>query len=154
MSSSLNTLATALPNSGGSFAVHTADVSQTLVQHVAVTLTTAQILTLNATPIVLLPAPGAGMSNIIDYGLFRYISGGTAFASGGTITIGYVSGAAVVNTIANTVINSTSSSDTVLVTSASNITALQNTAIQITNATGAFTTGNGSVTINLWYSII
>ena len=141
------------PGLGNYFAIGANDLALNTLQRTQVTLTTAQIDGMFATPVVLVPSPGAGHSIQVDYVFFRYVSGGTAFASGGVITVGYVGGAAVVNTVAAAVINTITSSDNVLVTGAANVAATQNAGLQINNATGAFTTGNGTITVVVYYSI-
>lgn len=134
--------------------ITTGAMHPTTLQVSQVVLTAAQIDTMFTTPIVLVPAQGANTSILVDYAMFRYTSGGTAFTGGGVITIGYAGGAAAVNTVAAATINTTTSSDTILVTGAANVTAKSNAAIQITNATGVFATGNGTVTIYIYYSVL
>jgi len=154
MSTSPNFLSTAFPGAGTSYAVHSPDVTQTLAQHVAVTLPSAQIDTMYTTPVVLIPAPGAGMSIVVDQVLMRFTAGATQFTGGGALTVGYASGAACFTTLPAATITSASSSDTVLGSTAANITATQNAAIQVTNATAVFAAGNGTLTIHLWYQIV
>lgn len=137
-----------LPNTIGSDSLGTA-----LAQAKNISLTTAQLESMFTTPIVVLPAV-TGKSYAIDYCIFRYTSGGTAFTSGGTISIAYVGGATALNTVAASVINSTSSSDTVVFPGASNVTATNGAGIQITNATGVFATGNGSVNLLFSYTLV
>jgi hypothetical protein len=136
--------------------ITTAAMSANLTQLQVFNLTTANILGMFATPVVLIPAPGAGKSIVVDYILFRMIATATSFASGGVVTIGYNGGAAVANTLAAAIINAAGPGtvDTLVVTGASNITATQNAAVQISNATGAFTTGTGNANIFIWYSIV
>jgi hypothetical protein len=128
-------------------------VNQSLIQVAQVVLTAAQVQSIFGAAIVLIPAPGAGKTILVDYILQRLTVGSAAFAGGGVVTIGYTGGAAVVNTVAAAVINNATSADTVVVTGASNITALQNTGVQIANATGAFTGGTGAVNSSLTYFI-
>lgn len=128
-------------------------LQQGLLQLATVTLTTANITGMNATPVTLLAAPGSGKSIVVDSCLFRFNAGATQFTGGGAVTIQYHGAGACLNTISAGTITSASSSDTYMVTGASNITATQNVAIEITNATAAFATGNGSATLFIWYTI-
>ena len=148
-------LGTYLSGLGTVLGVGSQDTQDAMGQYFQYTLTAAQILSMFATPIVILPATiaGTGRTICVDYVLMRYTSGGTAFAGGGAISVGYVGGSAVATTLAASVINSTTSSDTILGNLAANLTALQNTGIQITNGTAAFTTGNGTLQVQLHYSV-
>ena len=165
-------LRAALPGAGFSFGVDGGDVSGVSeiipgsIEESALSadtlnfanfqLTSANILGMNATPVVLLPAPGAGKSIVVDYIMFRMIATATAYASGGVVTIGYVGGAAVCNTFAASIINTAGPAtvDTILVVGTTNITCTQNAGIQITNATGAFTTGTGTANVFIWYTTV
>jgi hypothetical protein len=139
-----------IPNS-----ITSASLQTSLAQTAIVTPTVAQVQGMNATPIILVPAPGTGLSIAVDYIVFKYVYAATVYASGGTITMGYTGGAAAVNTLAASILTTAASSTTVCVTGSSNVTASINTALQITNATGAFTGGTGStLTILVSYTVI
>lgn len=156
--STYNALATIVPGCGvsGSSYITSADSSPQLIQQVNFQLTSANIIGMNASPIILIPAPGANKSIVVDYCMFRMIATSTAFTGGGTVTIGYTGGAAVVNTFASTIITTGTPGqvDTVLVTGASNITTTQNVGIQITNASAPFAAGTGTANVFIWYSIV
>lgn len=130
------------------------------VQRQVVTLTNAQILALYATPVQLLPAPGAGLFYHVLKATLVDENTGTAYASGGVLTVGYGTTAAT-NALASTVaaafltsgttmqeINESGVLNTVL--TAANVL---NQPIYITNATGAFTTGTGTLKVILEYSV-
>ncbi len=155
-----NTLRDILPGPGNNIGVDggmfsgVPETQQSFQQCLAVTLTSAQITTMFTTPVTLLRAPGADVGYIIDYIVFKYNFGGTAYTSGGVVSIQYNGGAAVANTIPAATVTAGASSSTVVVTGASNIVVTQNAALTITNATGAFATGNGTAQVLLWYSIV
>ena len=151
-----NPLSMVLPGCGGSgaFGVQSTDCDYNLCQNATVTLTASQIDSMFTTPIVLIPAPGAGLAIIVDSIAFKLVNGGTNFAGGGVVTISYQGGGAtVVPTVAAAVVNGATST-TQLAQNATTVTASINQGIQITNATGVFTTGNGTLTLNITYTII
>lgn len=160
-STSVNPLGSVLPNAGGSFAVQenemgpnvlgTSTMKKGFLQVSQVTLTAAQIIAMNGTPVTLLAAPGAGLCYVIESIEFRFTAG-TQFTGGGAVTFQYHTGGAVANTIAAAVITSASSSDTVRV--GIDATAVLNAAIEVTNATAAFAAGTGTALITFAYRII
>jgi hypothetical protein len=147
-----NTLGSVLPGSGSSFSVTSLDINARIIQHYRQTLTAAQILTLFATPVTLLPAPPANMAYIIEDVTFVFLAGGTQFASGGVVTLQYNGGSAVANTLAAAIINSASSS--VTKRDGIDVTATVAAAITVSNATGAFTTGTGTLQIDITYRLV
>lgn len=161
-STSVNPLGSVLPNAGGSFAVQenemgpnvlgTSTMKKGFLQVTQVTLTAAQIIAMNGTPVTLLAAPGAGLCYVIESIEFRFTATATQFTGGGAVTFQYSGGAAVANTIAAAVITSASSSDTVRV--GIDATATLNAALVVTNATAAFAAGTGTALITFAYRII
>ena len=130
------------------------------VQRQVVTLTNAQVLALNATPVLLLPAPGTGLFYDVLKATLVDENTGTAYASGGVLTVGYGTTAAT-NALASTVAAAFLTSGTTMqeinesgvlnaVLTAANVL---NQPIYITNATGAFTTGTGTLKVILEYSV-
>jgi hypothetical protein len=132
------------------------NLHQSLDQPIQINMTAANIIGMEATPFVLIPAPGAGLSIVVTRVLFRMTATSTAFTGGGTVTIGYASGNAVVNTFAASLITTGTAGtvDTLLVTGASNITLSENAALQITNASAPFAAGTGTAAVIIWYSIV
>lgn len=64
------------------------------VQYVDVTISSAELLALNATPKELVPAPGAGFANVLD-SIVAYKAAGTAYAgiaAGEDISVRYTDG--------------------------------------------------------------
>lgn len=118
-----------------------------------VVLSSAQILALFATPVTVIAAPLAGIIAVVDRILFQMLPTATQYASGGVITLQYSGGAAVLTgSIAAAVVNSASVSYTTLV--GAGVTGLAATAITVSNATGAFTTGTGTAKLQIDYHLV
>lgn len=125
-------------------------------QYQKIVLTAAQVLAMFGAPITLLPAPGAGLANVLlDCTFFlNHVTG--AFAAGGLVEI--IQNSITQITTSATLINNASS---ILIqpawpgvgTTQSNGAA--NSATTITNATQAFTGGGAStLEVHLWYATI
>jgi hypothetical protein len=152
-----NPLSIAVPGCGGSgsLGVQSTDCSIGLIQSAINTFTPAQIQGMNATPLTLVPAPGAGLSIIVDWIAFKYIYAGTVFASGGAISFQYSGGASVTTTVPAATLTTAASATIAVGNLAADVTAVINTAVTMTNATGAFTGGTGaSVIVSVSYVII
>lgn len=123
-------------------------------------ISAANILAMNGAPVVLLAAPGAGRL-IVPYNInFNMIPTATQFASGGVVTFPYhgTGTASHTGSIAAAVVNSASASITFLgalaAAGGTTVTADTNLGIDITNATGAFTTGTGTAVVWINYAIL
>lgn len=122
------------------------------------TLSSAQILALSTVPVSLVPAPGAGLTIVVEKIVFNFAATSTQYANGGTVEFRYTnaSGAIVTGSagIANTVIQSASTSITILGgNSATNVVGVANAAIVVDNASAPFITGTGTATVTVYYSI-
>lgn len=122
-------------------------------------VSSANILAMNGTPVTLIAAPPAGYCLLVYAILFEMTPSGTAYASGGTVQFQYHGGAVVhTGTIPASVVNAAGT--TVSLTSlgsasASNGTTVPTaTGVDITNNTGAFTTGTGTAKAYIAYSVI
>lgn len=123
---------------------------------VRVALSAAEIIAMNATPKILIPAPGAGKAIVVDNVLFKMNRTATAFTGGGALSIQYTSGGAdVAATIAASVVTTGGAG-----TEYNNVrgqeatlTPTQNTSIEITNATAAFATGTGTAEVIIDYHL-
>lgn len=146
-------MSTIFPGLGSQNGISSIDCYDSLIQLTTITLTPAQILALNATPITVIPAPGAGKTVFVDYVVARYTGSTTAYAAGGAVSLQYSAGNAVALTLPATTLTTTTSSDTILGPVATNTTAAANTAVTVSNATAAFTTGNGTLTLIIHYSV-
>lgn len=135
--------------------ITSAQIDTALIQGAVVTLSSAQILALSATPVTIVAAPGAGKTIVIYDVLFRMVASATAYASGGAVSLQYHTGPiAATSTVAAAVVNagSAGTKDNVMIpVAAASIT--QNDAVEITNATGAFTTGTGTASVHIRYYI-
>ena len=124
------------------------------VQYAKVTMTAAQILALNATPVTILAAPGAGLSLYV-HAMALYLNFGTAaFQSGTTVT--FKQGTATLATTTAALINGGASALIQPAFPAEGTTAslgANNSAITA-NTTVAFTTGDSTVDVHIWYSLL
>jgi hypothetical protein len=124
---------------------------------VQTTLSSAQILALNATPVTIVPAPGASKAIVVESIAFKMIASATAYASGGVVTFQYAGGAVVTSAASLAAALVTAGAGTVstsLIGLATALTNTANTAITITNATGAFTTGTGTAVVTTRFHIV
>lgn len=126
---------------------------------VLVNVSSANILAMNGAPVTLIAAPPAGYSLIVNNILAEIITTATQYASGGVVTFPYHGGAvathagsitaATINAGAGTVLNqlgpAVAANGSIVPTA---------TGVDITNATGAFTTGTGTMKVFFSYSII
>jgi hypothetical protein len=132
----------------------------TFYGHKRVTLTAAQINGMAAAPVLLVPAQGANKTVVVHRVVFVITRTATAFASGGAVIVQYGSAAtgagtqACDSTIASTVITGAAGTSTSTRNGAviSDDTAnVANAGVYLSNQTGAFTTGTGTATIDVWY---
>jgi hypothetical protein len=131
-----------------------------MIREARVPLSAAQLQAMFAAPVSILPAPGAGFALIIDQCEVEIIAGGTAFTGGGAISFVYhgVSGSnphsgsipatALTTAVGTTVIELGPPTPT------NGLTIPANTGLDITNATAAFASGNGSAVALVQYRII
>ncbi len=125
------------------------------IRYLGVQLTSAQILLLNTTPVELVPAPGPG--KVIEFvsAVFFLDHGGTDYAGGGNLVIQTVtSDTAVSDVIANSeLINENEDTYEVLQALSDNTSLDVNEGLELTNASGVHTTGNGILTVHIAYRI-
>ena len=132
------------------------------VTTVSVTLTPAQMVTAYATPLVLVPAPGAGKVILIqEASVYTASTGNTPYATGTAPVIQYDTTAHGAGTVATSTglvagdITASSSQIRSLANSAAVLTGISNKGIYFSNATGAYTAGTGTnVTISLTYQTV
>lgn len=130
-------------------------------QIITVTLSATQVNTMYTTPIELLPAPGATQMYLIDRATLINENGGTAWTSGGAITIGYgssVTTQALSGTVAATFLTSPTVTQVITLAGAqistSTASTFLNQGVYINNATGVFATGTGTMKVKLQYSVV
>jgi hypothetical protein len=136
--------------------VGSADADPSLLQKTVVTLTAAQIIAMNGAPVNILPAPPAGQAIVVDQFIAQMKPGATQFTGGGAVSFQY-HGTAVVPHSANipaATINSATASENVVPPPTGVIQPPTATGIDITNAAAAFATGNGTLVVTVFYSII
>ncbi len=124
---------------------------------VAYSLTSANILGMNATPVTILPAMGANKVTIVEHVFLKMVTTATQYANGGAVEVRYTnaSGAKVIADIAAAVITAgAGTSYTANAGIVTSLTAVANALICITNATAAFITGNGTGTIRIKFRVI
>ena len=130
---------------------------------VTVTLTAAQVNTMFTTPVELIPAPAAGSFLVVSQAILVNENGGTAWTSGGAITIGYSnanpgSPNALSGTIAATFLTSPTVKQILTLAGAQIASAAESTVdalgIFISNATQVFATGTGTLKIRLLYTVV
>lgn len=136
--------------------IGSSDIDPGLLQKATVALSAANILAMNGTPVPILPALAAGQVLVIDQIVVQFKAGSTQFASGGAVTFQY-HGTSVnphAGNVPAATINSASSSNNVLAPPSAVIQPPTATGLEITNGTGAFTTGNGTAIVTVYYSIL
>jgi hypothetical protein len=126
--------------------------------YAAFTLNSGQITGMFASPVLLIPAPGANKLIQIRNVIMTLNYGGTPYSGGGATALYYDNAhtqtasttisAANVNSSSSTVINSLG---VLTVISGSNSI---NKPIYLSNTIGAFTSGNSNVTFEIFYSIV
>lgn len=148
---------------GLSFSGTTLQLNTTYLQLATFSLTAAQFKGMYATPVSVLAAPGAGLMNIVDSVAINMTYGTTQYAAGGAVGLQYgnsahlAGGAAsateaatdYTSAAANTMFRFGAGLGAGAVTSTS-----INTAIYISNATAAFTTGDSTFAGSIWYKTV
>jgi hypothetical protein len=122
-----------------------------------VSLSSADILALNATPKELIPAPGANRIILLESILLEIVRTSTAYANGGVLEIRYenASGALVSATFpANFVTGGAGTAYAHNIGLATILTPAANKALVMDNATAAFITGTGTMRAFIKYRIV
>ena len=136
--------------------VQAADTDPSLIQKTVVTLTAAQIMAMYGAAVSILPAPAAGQVLVIDQLIAQMKPGATQFTGGGVVSFQY-HGTGVAphsGNIPAATINSATGSENVVPPPTGTIQPPAATGIDILNATAAFATGNGTLVVTVFYSII
>lgn len=130
-----------------------------------VTVSSAQLLALNATPQTILAAPGAGLANIVTR-VAIYKPAGTAYggiAAGEDLVLKYTngSGAQVCSVIEATGFLDQTTAQTRYAfgpgstgSTAGDVTPVANAAVVLHLLTGEITTGDSPIYVRVWYDII
>jgi hypothetical protein len=138
--------------------VTSAKMAEDVVRTIQAALSSAQILALSATPISLIPAPGAGKIVIVDSILFKMVRTATAYANGGAVEFRYTdgSGAKVTADVAAALITTGGAATAYAHVAGieASITPVANAAVIVTNATAPFITGTGTAQVSVRYRIV
>jgi len=131
----------------------TTEISNTY--KVLVSLSSANLLAMYATPITVIAAPGAGKAIKLKSCVAIFDSTATTYANGGVIYLSYNSTTPITNNVAATFLTA---GDKVYglnpLAAAGGINMLVNTALTITNDTAAFITGTGVARLLIEYEIV
>ena len=122
-----------------------------------VSLSSAQILALHATPVTLVPAAGAGTVIIVDRVILKMVRTSTQYDSGGAVELRYTnaSGAKVTADISASLVTGTAGTAYSSVAGVTTeLTPVANSPIVIDNATAAFTTGTGTGVATVQFRIV
>lgn len=119
----------------------------------------AQIIAMNGAPVNLIAAPPAGYCIIVDNIMIEMNRTATAFTGGGAVNLQYTGAAQAHTGTLPAAVVTTGGAGTVLTqlgpaTGASGTTVPTATGIDITNATGAFAAGTGTMKVMIDYRII
>jgi len=130
------------------------------LQSATVTVTTAEVKALNATPKELLPAPGAGYANVVDSAVLHLDYNSAAYAgiaAGEDLEIRYTNGSGqLVATIETTGFLDQTADQVRFVQpgSATYITPVANAAIVLDLASGEIITGDSPLKVKIYYRVI
>lgn len=120
-------------------------------------LAAADIIAMRTTPIELVPAPGSGLTNIVDNITVKMTTTATAFTGGGAVEFRYTdgSGTKVTADVAAAVVTAGAGTSYTNVRGIeASLTAVTNAKIVITNATAAFAAGTGTAVVTVNYHIV
>lgn len=122
---------------------------------VTVPLSSAQILALNATPVTLVAAQGAGTVINVQSIVFKMVSTATQYANGGAVEFRYTnaSGAKVTADVAAAVVTAAAGTSFTTVVGVA-VTGVANAPIVVDNATAPFITGTGTATVTVTYQVL
>jgi hypothetical protein len=139
-------------------AVTSATLADDIAHTVQVSLSSSDILGLNATPKTLIAAPGSGKVIVVESILLKMVRTSTAYVNGGALEFRYTnaSGAKVSADIAATVVTTGGAGteyNSVAGVTAS-LTPVANAAVVMDNATAAFITGTGTAVVSIKYRIV
>ena len=125
--------------------------------YTTVAIANAAVKTLNATPVSIVPAQGAGTLVEVISAVFENLYKTAAFAAGSALGLVYgAAGVAAAPTVAATFLTSPAANQTIMVAGAIATqlsSAVLNTAVVLQAASTEFTTGGGSLTVRCSYRV-
>lgn len=143
-------------------AVTSAKLDATTVQYAEVDMTAAQWNGMYAAPYLLVAAPGANKIIVVDKVVLNMTFVSAEYADGGVVNAQYDStvhgaGSPATATVAAATINGYAASTGNLLTGALSsvaFTAMANKGLYLSNATAAFTTGDSTWKVQVWYKVV
>lgn len=143
-----------IPGLGRGVTAGSSDINPLVVQYISVPLTSAQILAFNSAAVQVIPNPGANFATIVTDFVVD-VAGGTAYAAGGTVGLYYGGTNTFIAGSISTQFTSTTGSTVYLSGPTSALAVVTGTAVVVGMAgTTAFTTGNETATVQVWYATI
>lgn len=142
-------------------AVGSDQLEKDILQLISVNVTAAQFKAMYGAPLQVIAAPGANKLILVEHAnlLMTYVT--TPYAAGGSVALQYDStvhggGQAASATIANTDLQASASVAEMVDGKLSNsaFTACVDKALYISNISAAFTTGDSTFVLNIWYRIV
>jgi hypothetical protein len=126
-----------------------------------VALTSAQIKAMYATPVLIVPAPASSQLVVLNQISFTYLYSTAQYTAGGAIglewgNVAHLAGDAASDTLAAATFNGYAASNNFILTP-DNTDTLAHTlglGVYLSNATGAFATGSGTLLVNVSYSVV
>lgn len=142
--------------------VTSAKLAVNVLQQAQVAVSAAEWNGMYAAPKVLVAAPGANLQHVLHCAKFFLDYGTAQFASGGAVHIQYDvtangAGTKASGTIAETGINAATADSTFQLAGIQAVAAASTTvnkSLALSNATGAFTTGDSTFKVDVWYSTV
>ncbi len=146
----------------GAAKVSSSKVDPTLVQYIRVPMTAAQWNGMYDAPFELIPAPAAGELIVVNRAVISFTFAAAQFLLGGAVALQlgntvHGGGILVTDTVSAVTVDAWAASSVIEVAGklGDNLTAnATGQGLFISNDTAAFTTGDGSFNIFVWYSII
>jgi len=143
-------------------AVTSAKTAATLIQYAEVDLTAAQWNGMYAAPVALVAAPGANKVIVVDKIVYNMTFVSAQYAAGGAVVAQYDStvhgaGSPAAATVAAATVNGYAASTGIMVDGAMAsvaFTAMVNKGLYLSNDTAAFTTGDSTWKVQVWYRIV
>ena len=139
-----------------------ASLNPNTIQYQKSTVTAAQFKAMYATPLLVLAAPAAGSAYVVEAMVLAMTFVTTAYAAGGNVALEYGSGAHLANETATALITAATvdawaassaikAGGVMASTASTNVVA---TGLYLSNDTTAFTTGDGTFDVHLWYHTV
>lgn len=122
------------------------------IRHVTVSLSAAEMIAMYTTPKVLIAAPGAGKSIVVQKVAITTTRTATAFTGGGAAIVQYAATANGAGTQAGAAGTTVSFRNGAVVSDAAS-TVTQNVGLYVSNQTGVFAAGTGTATVDIWYYV-